>query len=455
VATPYATRRVIPEPAGSTPGFPWRAVAIAAFVGCFALYLWVWLVDGAPAGAVLLVLPALVMLSAPVFLRASRTERSFDLAGLMATGLALRFAALYYRWLHGQDGHGYNWAGVQLARSFRALHFDVDTGAPVPGTGGLRYISGLVSIPVGTDELVKYCVFTWFGFWGCVLLYRAFASALPHGDRYRYARLIFLWPSLIFWPSSIGKEAWMMLTLGVAMVGAARVFTRRSGGYTLLVLGLGAGSFVRPHVALIALLAFSFALMIGRRHTEATHFATPAGVAKVAGLVVALLLGGVLVTRTQELLDPTDTQNVSLTSTGNQVQAQTAEGNSQYTPSDPKTPVGYVVGSVTVLFRPFPFEANGLEALMAAAEGLALAVLVARSWRRLRSIPRRLRDEPYYALALAFVPIFIYGFASVANFGILARERVQLLPFLFVLLAAPASARAVRRPRRGALATDR
>jgi hypothetical protein len=34
---------------------------------------------------------------------------------------------------------------------------------------------------------------------------------------------------------------------------------------------------------------------------------------------------------------------------------------------------------------------------------------------------------------------FVYGFAAVANFGILARERTQVLPFVFILLAIPAA----------------
>jgi hypothetical protein len=341
-----------------------------------------------------------------------------------------------------------------LARSFRSLNFDVGAGGPVPGTGALRYITGLVSIPIGTDELVKYSVFTWLSFWGCVLLSRAFVTALPDGDRYRYARLIFLWPSLMFWPSSIGKESWMLLTLGIASLGAARVFVRRPGGYTLLTVGLLAGMLVRPHVALLELLAFGIALLIGRRSQVQPGVITPGGVAKVAGLVVVIVLGGLLVSKTQEVLDPGDTKNAG-TSTEQQIQNQTAQGGSQFSAPNPRSPVGFVVGTVNVLTRPFPFEAHGLDQLATSAEGVFLAVLLFTSRRRLRNVFRRLRDQPYYALALTFVPMFVYGFASVANFGILARERVQLLPFLFVLLAAPAPARAAVRSRGRALPATR
>jgi hypothetical protein len=59
-------------------------------------------------------------------------------------------------------------------------------------------------------------------------------------------------------------------------------------------------------------------------------------------------------------------------------------------------------------------------------------------------------------MAIAYVLMFVFAFGTVANFGILARQRVQLLPFVFALLAAPAVAagariRTRRRPVTGGL----
>src|SRR5262249_49723259 len=119
----------------SVPGFPWRVTAVAAAVGCLMMYLWVWVDAGQPVGAGPLLVPLLFALTGPAFIRARRDEPGFDLAGLMGTGLALRFAAAYYRWDHGSDAHTYNAFGSQLAHSFRSLHFDVPVNAPVPGTG--------------------------------------------------------------------------------------------------------------------------------------------------------------------------------------------------------------------------------------------------------------------------------------------------------------------------------
>ena len=172
---------------------------------------------------------------------------------------------------HGFDSFIYDKEGNRIADSLRHLRFDVDPLAPVPGTGGFRMIAGVVSVFTGANLTAKFLIFAWLGFLGSYLFYRAFVTALPNADHHRYALLIFLWPTLLYWPSSIGKDGWMLLTLGIASLGAARILVRRPGGYTLLVAGLLLGSFVRPHVSLMALLAFGVALLIGRREQRAAR----------------------------------------------------------------------------------------------------------------------------------------------------------------------------------------
>lgn len=234
----------------------------------------------------------------------------------------------------------------------------------------------------------------------------------------------------------------MLFTIGLAAYGAARVFRRLAAGYTLLAIGLLGASFVRPHLALLALVAFTIALMIGRR-TSLREAVTPSVVAKVIGVVLILVIGSVLISRTQELLDLEDFSPSSIQSATTAVNEQTDVGGAAFSAPDPMTPGGFVVATVTVLFRPFPFEAHGAEQLLTAAEGVVLLMITAGSLRRLATIPRRLRDQPYVTFSAAYVTLWILAFGVIANFGILARQRTQMLPFYFALLAlAPVVSRA-------------
>jgi hypothetical protein len=290
-----------------------------------------------------------------------------------------------------------------------------------------------------------FLLFSFLGFIGCYLLYRAFVTALPDADHHRYALLIFLWPTLVFWPSSIGKDCWMLFCVGIAALGAARVLVRSRGGYGLLVLGSLAGSFVRPHVSLLLLMAFGVALLVGRRKAR-PGAVTPGSVGKVAGLVVLLVLGAVLATRTADLLNANDITSGSIDTALSQSIARTSQGGSAFDPPSPKTPIGYAEATVTVLFRPFPIETSGLEGIATSIEGMFLAVLALASWKRLVSIPRRLRSDPYVTLAIAYTLMFIFAFGTIGNFGILARERSQLVPFVFVLLCIFPLPRVAKKP---------
>ena len=278
--------------------FPWSFVALLGFLVCMAMYAWLWIAGNQPVGWALLFIPILVFLTTLIFARAARTERRFDLGGLLAVGLLLRFVFSYYRFDHAVDARTYHEVGVRLADSFRALDFGAPTGAEVPGTGAMRYISGLVHVPSGSDEMGAFLILTWFAFLGCYFLYRAFVTAVPDGDRYRYARLVFLWPSLVLWPSSIGKESVMVFALGLGTLGAARLFTRQPGAYVLVLAGIVLAYLVRPHVAMIMLVALVVALVVGRGHARPTRGLTPASVAKAGAIVVLLVAMSVVASRT-------------------------------------------------------------------------------------------------------------------------------------------------------------
>ena len=56
---------------------------------------------------------------------------------------------------------------------------------------------------------------------------------------------------------------------------------------------------------------------------------------------------------------------------------------------------------------------------------------------------------------LVYSVVFIYLFASLPNLGVIARERIQLLPFFIVLLAWPAPPLLSRRDRMRARRTRR
>ncbi len=136
------------------------------------------------------------------------------------------------------------------------------------GTTFLDDLTGIVYTVMGPSQLGGFLVFSFIGFWGLFLFHRAALIGFPEADQRRYALLVLFLPSLLFWPSSIGKEAVMLLSLGLCAYGSARILERLAGGWLVLAAGLGLGYLVRPHVPVVVLAALSVAILFRprRRH---------------------------------------------------------------------------------------------------------------------------------------------------------------------------------------------
>ena len=119
-------------------------------------------------------------------------------------------------------------------------------------------------------------------------------------------------------------------------------------------------------------------------------------------------------------------------------EGRTTEAGSRFTPVNAtNNPALLPLAFVTVLFRPLPIEATSGVAAASALEGVFLIYLTVKSLRRLRSLPRSMRRYPFVAYCVGIVFTFVYAFSAFSNFGILARQRCQVLPFYLALLCLP------------------
>ena len=108
----------------------------------------------------------------------------------------------------------------------------------------------VVYLITGTSRWAGSIVFAWLAFGGRLLMWRALRRAVPEADHKRYLMLLLFFPSLVYWPASIGKEALMILALGVVSFAAAQLLAERvsAGSIALLVAGLAGLMFIRPHL---------------------------------------------------------------------------------------------------------------------------------------------------------------------------------------------------------------
>jgi hypothetical protein len=243
---------------------------------------------------------------------------------------------------------------------------------------------------------------------------------------------------MLYWPSSIGKEAWMLFTIGLAAFGTARLLTGRPWrGLALAGTALWLGALVRPHVTGMAALALVVAYLVARPPRRMGALGPVVKLFALVALVgvAVLLLGKTSSYLLEKGIDPQEGVTNVLGESGR----RTGQGGSTFdAPSAIGSPVKLPLAIVTVFFRPFPFEAHNAQVAVTALEStLLLCLLLARRrgvWQALRH-PRR---RPYVAFVAVYSLLFVFAFSTISNFGILARERTQVLPFFLVLLAIPA-----------------
>jgi hypothetical protein len=396
----------------------------------------------APIGIIIVGI-VLTAVSVPIARRVARTEGDRRLVTLLMACFFLHLLGGPAQILvdnhvyHGvSDFTGYVHQGATLSTNFRSFHFTT-AGAhlrSVLGDGSVSIAAGVVFSLVGVNEVAAFFVFAWFSWLGTIFFYKAFSLTFPEGGHRRYARMLFFLPSLLFWTSDVSKEAVMMLALGVATFGTARVLARVPRGYPFIVLGIALGIATRPNEFALLLGGFTVAMVFRRPDEEKQMRA----IRRVGSLIFLGLILGLTAVLTAKFVHSSSSGSVSnLLNQANKNNSGHGVGFGSSNVGYSSDPLLFPKDVYTVLFDPLPITAGSLTQVLAAGENTVILVLVLTSLRRLRLLFRIGRERAYVVLCTVYSGAFIYSFAALGNLGLITRERTLLFPFLLVLLAVP------------------
>lgn len=309
------------------------------------------------------------------------------------------------------------------------------------GTEFVDEFTALVYTLTGGSQLAGFVTFSFMAFIGIVFFVKAAVVAIPGMAAKKYAWLCVLAPSLVYWPSSIGKEAIVLMGLGVGTYGIALVLARRLWfqGLALMIIGLGFTALIRPHMAGIwvggAIAGLILASFVGIRGES--------GRGGRVGALLILAVAGVafagIAQFTVEFLDATrfDDESSSVTDILEETARRTSQAGSNFVPPSIASPLNWPYAIARTLTRPLPIEASGLAQLVSAAEMLALFALVVFSWKRVRRLPRMLVSNPYVLFSVAALVLAGLAYTSLANLGVLTRQKSLLFPLLLLVPCLP------------------
>lgn len=416
---------------------PWALGVLVGFA-LAVLFKYALLTDSYNVWGAFLVIPVIILLNLVlIYSLVDRTTHpalsrllELALAARMVGSLA-RYAMAYVFYGGAADAERYNLYAASRYVLWREGYVIWDWGGK-QGTQWMELITTAMYTVIGPSPLAAFLVFASLSFWGTYLIYRAFVMAVPDGDHRKFALLVFFLPSLNFWASSIGKEAWLMFFVGVTAYGASRFFSSRPWGLPNLALGAAGTALIRPHLAVLLFTALVVAQLLRPARTQ-----TGGNFAKLAALVVLAGAGSILVTQSAQFLGIDDFSYQAIADSVTTASDQASDSGSTFTPVSLSNPLGLPMAFVTILFRPFLFETRNPAMLIQSIEGLFVLYLLVRFRPRVRPTLRLLRTNPFVLFSALFVLDFTIAFAGFGNFGILARQRVLMLPFFLMMLALP------------------
>ena len=330
------------------------------------------------------------------------------------------------------DSFRYHAKGIAYASIWRHLSVPVSNSGG-EGTGFTEVVTGLIYAVYTPAMRGGFLMFAFIAFVGQLLYYAAFRPWLPDSALKRFAFVMLFFPSIVFWPASVGKDALMMFFTGLATLGISRLLRRiELTGLVLAGLGLYLTAEIRPHIALMLAMAAVLAFVLMRRNEVAVSGFKR--VIPIAAAVIGLVFAwSAFATDFEVSLEGTvDTQDPAAFLT--RVEDQTSQGGSQVTGGVVRGPQDLPAATLKVLFRPLIYEGTSPAILLSSLEGTALLLVVVWKlpmvWRNRRMI----RPNPLLLLSFIYTGGFIIAFSSILNLGILARQRVQVLPFFLALL---------------------
>ena len=348
-------------------------------------------------------------------------------------GTVLRYVTLLKKGQLG-DASVYDQFGLRYANAWLGK-----TGVTAPvlvnlkSSNFLRWFTGIVYYLFGRDLIAGFFVYSLIAFAGSYLWYRAAVIAVPYLDRKLFFILITFAPSIVFWPAGVGKEALMQFGLGAIALGVAYMLTGRML-YGLLVSLPGAylTLVVRAHLLGLALLAMAFAYVLGRQRLTAT---AKSSLAKPVGIVVVVLLAAFGVTQGAKRLHIATLSPSAIQSQLEATSVSTTQGHSGFSTNVSLSPLRLPQDAVTVLLRPFPWEVQTKNQILASLEGIGLVGFILLRRRSLALSLRLIRQVPFLFYAWVLTLLYVLLFQAFGNFGLLVRERSIVLPALYVLLA--------------------
>lgn len=300
------------------------------------------------------------------------------------------------------------------------------------GTRAVTYFTHIFSNYLGFSYLGVFFVFNIFGTIG-LLAFDAVLRTVTRG-RSRFLRglamVIVLLPSVSFWTAALGKDSVAFMATSLALW-ASMSMPRRSW---LMIIAITCMFLVRPHIAAVMILSLAGAMVISAKMPWKW---------RIALVSVAMVATAAIVPFTMQYAGLGEAKDAATI----EAYVETRQGyNQQGGGGIDIASMSLPMQLFTYVFRPLPYEANGIFGLAASLDNVVLLLLAVRGvWGMIHR-----RGSHVVLKNRAFLWIYCIGAWLIlapmtANLGISVRQKWMFVPMLVCLLICSIRERQVSR----------
>lgn len=287
-----------------------------------------------------------------------------------------------------------------------------------PGTKFVGFVVWPFVNKIGLSYYASMMLFSYFGYIGAVFFYLTAKENVRLNavwNSFSPVELLFLLPNLHFWTSSIGKGSVVSLGLGMFAFGLSR-FNHR---FFSILIGSSLIYMIRPHIFFALITSLVFGLLITRSGIKPFF----KWVLTIIGCVVFVYISG-------SVLNFTDSDSLDVT-TSSSISHRASQLSGANSGVDIQN-YNLFFKLFTFWFRPLFFDGLGLMGFICSFENLLCLVLFVitireafKSWSNWNGLFR------IFVFAF-FIGSFILCQVT-GNLGIAMRQKVQFMPFFFIL----------------------
>lgn len=310
----------------------------------------------------------------------------------------------------------------------RAIYID-KIGFFYNATDNIIYFTRLLTYFFGESYYSTKIVYSFLGFLGVVFIYKAYLyviniNNIKTKNELVFMYILFLFPSILFWSSTLGKDSLTLFFVGIFLLNLLKVLNCfNKVNIIFIIIAIIGVYFIRPWWAII---------FIG------TIILYNVNIKSKKQILFILCLTPVFYYIFQKILEQRGLESVDhifnhmyLTAT------QMSKGNSSVEINDISTLVGYIYyylpNLFTTLFRPMIYEVTNIFMLISSIENIILLYFVAK-YIVLR--PLEIIQNRHLKIMILFVFVWslIYVVISPTNLGVAVRFKLQVLPILLVVI---------------------